>query len=47
MIMYAEAVREDTEQGHKKTIAFKARKFTPDVLEYLFENIGLEDDSSN
>lgn len=40
MIMYAEAVREDKELGEKKSIAFKARKFTPDVLQYLFEHIG-------
>ncbi len=32
MIMYAEAVREDPEFGNKKSVAFKARKFTPDVL---------------
>ena len=42
MIMYAETVREDHEEGMKKTLAFKARKFTPDVLEYLFESIGGE-----
>ncbi len=40
MIMYAEAVREDQEEGEKKSVAFKARKFTPDVLQYLFEHIG-------
>lgn len=40
MIMYAETVREDHEEGMKKTLAFKACKFTPDVLEYLFESIG-------
>ena len=39
MIMYAEAVREDKEEGGKKSVAFKARKFTPDVLQYLFEHI--------
>lgn len=44
MIMYAEVVREDQESGEKKTIAFKSRKFTPDVLEYLFEQIGLDDE---
>ena len=43
MIMYAEAVREDKENGGKKTVAFKARKFTPDVLQYLFEHIGLDE----
>ncbi|MBP3198052.1 MAG: hypothetical protein J6N21_13740, partial [Butyrivibrio sp.] len=40
MIMYSEAVREDQELGVKKSVAFKAKKFTPDVLQYLFESIG-------
>ncbi len=44
MIMYAEAVREDKETAGKKTFAFKARKFTPDVLQYLFENIGVQEE---
>ena len=44
MIMYAESVREDQEEGMKKSLAFKARKFTPDVLQYLFESIGGEED---
>lgn len=39
LIMYADVVREDTEVDGKKTIALKARKFTPDVLQYLFEHI--------
>lgn len=43
MIMYAEAVREDNEDSLKKSIAFKARKFTPDVLQYLFEHIAGEE----
>ena len=44
MIMYAETVREDHEEGMKKSLAFKARKFTPDVLQYLFESIGGDED---
>ncbi len=44
MIMYAETVREDNENGMKKSLAFKACKFTPDVLQYLFESIGGEED---
>ncbi len=44
MIMYSEAVREDKEEGNKKSLAFKARKFTPDVLEYLFEHIGSDEE---
>lgn len=39
LIMYADVVREDQETNGKKTIALKARKFTPDVLQYLFEHI--------
>ncbi|MBQ6416988.1 MAG: PilZ domain-containing protein [Butyrivibrio sp.] len=45
LIMYADVVREDQETNGKKTIALKARKFTPDVLQYLFEHIaeGIEE----
>ena len=45
LIMYADVVREDKEANGKKTIALKARKFTPDVLQYLFEHIaeGIEE----
>ena len=39
LIMYADVVRIDKEANDAKTIALKARKFTPDVLEYLFEHI--------
>ncbi|MCR4756446.1 MAG: PilZ domain-containing protein [Butyrivibrio sp.] len=39
LIMYADVVRIDKEANDTKTIALKARKFTPDVLEYLFEHI--------
>ncbi len=42
MIMYADVVREDTPLGGSRTIAFSARKFTGDVLQYLFEHIGVE-----
>ena len=45
MIMYAETVREDKEENGKKTLAFKSRKFTPDVLQYLFTQIGLDEAS--
>jgi len=45
LIMYADVVREEQETNGKKTIALKARKFTPDVLQYLFEHIaeGIEE----
>lgn len=41
LIMYADVVRED-EGKNTKILAFSARKFTPDVLEYLFEHIASE-----
>ncbi len=44
MIMYAEVLREDEEAEGKKTVAFKAKQFTPDVLQYLFDQIGLDDE---
>lgn len=43
MIMYADVVRVD-DDGETKTIALNARKFTPDVLNYLFEHITLDED---
>ncbi len=46
MIMYAEAVREDKEEGMKKSVAFKARKFTPDILQFLFESIGGDEEGA-
>ena len=39
LIMYADVVREDKEDGGLKIVALKARKFTPDVLQYLFDHI--------
>ena len=40
LIMYADVVREDPQDNGKKILAFTARKFTPDVLQYLFDRIG-------
>ena len=45
MIMYSEAVREDQEVGSKKSVEKKKKKFTSDVLEYLFEQIGVDADT--
>lgn len=40
MIMYADTVREDVGTGpDTKLLAFHARKFTPEVLQYLFDCI--------
>lgn len=41
LIMYADVVRED-EGKDSRVVAFSAKKFTPDVLEYLFEHISAE-----
>ncbi len=45
LIMYADAIREDINEDGTKTIAFSSRRFTNDVLQYLFDHIGgdLED----
>ncbi|MBO4458359.1 MAG: PilZ domain-containing protein [Butyrivibrio sp.] len=43
LIMYADVVREEEESDGERIVALKARNFTPDVLQYLFERIGSED----
>jgi hypothetical protein len=42
LIMYADVIREDVEADGTKTIAFNAKRFTQDVLEYLFEHIAID-----
>jgi hypothetical protein len=42
LIMYADVVREDKEADGTKTVAFNAKRFTQDVLQYLFEHIALD-----
>ena len=39
LIMYADAVREDPIDNDQRLVAFTAKKFTQEVLEYLFEHI--------
>ena len=39
LIMYADAIREDKD-GEKTVVAFSSKKFTNDVLQYLFDRIG-------
>lgn len=39
LIMYADAVREEEPVNGQRIVAFTARKFTQEVLEYLFEHI--------
>ena len=40
--MYADVVREDEMEDGKRTVAFSSRKFTNEVLGYLFQQIGIE-----
>ena len=42
LIMYADVVREDEMEDGKRTVAFSSRKFTNEVLGYLFQQIGIE-----
>ncbi|MBR5897766.1 MAG: hypothetical protein IKZ39_09165 [Lachnospiraceae bacterium] len=44
IIMYADVIREDPAEKGTKTVALNAKKFTGDVLEYLFEHIALDED---
>ncbi len=43
LIMYADVVREDDFDKGSKIMAFSSRKFTGDVLQYLFEHLGIEE----
>ena len=43
MIMYADAIREDNEADGGTTVAFCSKKFTNDVLQYLFDHITSEE----
>ena len=45
LIMYADVVREDINVDGTKTLALSARKFTGEVLQYLFDHIKLDEDS--
>lgn len=40
LIMYADVTRQELLESGKYQIGIKARKFTPEVLEYLFKCIG-------
>ena len=44
VIMYADVIREDQTENGTRTVALSARKFTNEVLEYLFEHIALDED---
>ena len=42
LIMYADVIREDEMENGSRVVAFSSKKFTNDVLNYLFEHIGAE-----
>lgn len=43
LIMYADVVRQDRQEDGTYIIGVSARKFTEDVLQYLFDRIALEE----
>ena len=42
LIMYADVIREDEGTDGTRTVAFNAKRFTQDVLQYLFEHIAID-----
>ena len=44
LIMYADVIREDEMEDGGRVVALSSKKFTPDVLKYLFDRIGLPDE---
>lgn len=44
LIMYADVIREDKQDDGTTIVALSAKKFTPEVLDYLFKHIALEED---
>ncbi|RKM57551.1 PilZ domain-containing protein [Butyrivibrio sp. CB08] len=40
IIMYADVIREDEKEDGSRIVAFSSKKFTNEVLTYLFEHIG-------
>ena len=45
LIMYADVIREDEMPDGSRVVAFSSKKFTQDVLQYLFDHIGLKEDA--
>ena len=43
LIMYADVIREDEDGSGKRTVAFSSKKFTNDVLQYLFDHIAIDE----
>ena len=44
LIMYADVIREDEMEDGSRVVAFSSKRFTNDVLQYLFEKIGLPEE---
>ena len=40
LIMYADVVRQEQEPDGTYIVGVQARRFTPDVLQYLFDHVG-------
>lgn len=45
LIMYAEVNRQEKQSDGTYAVGIKAKQFTPDVLQYLFDHIALEEGS--
>ncbi|MCI8616640.1 hypothetical protein D7V94_09325 [Parablautia intestinalis] len=45
LIMYADVNRQEKQEDGSLVAGISARKFTDDVLQYLFDHIALEDDN--
>lgn len=43
LIMYADVVRQEKQEDESYMVGLHARKFTEDVLQYLFDNIALKE----
>lgn len=43
LIMYAEVIRQEKREDGRNSVGIAAKKFTEDVLQYLFDNIALKD----
>ncbi len=44
LIMYADVIREDPAEDGNRIVALNAKKFTNEVLEYLFEHIAEDEE---
>jgi hypothetical protein len=44
LIMYADVIREDEMEDGSRVVAVSSKKFTNEVLNYLFERVGLQDE---